>query len=93
MKKTFSIAVVLSIFLLSGCGAKTENPAAGENPFFVEWTTPFGVPPFGDIENEDFLPAFEKGIAEERAEVEAIAPTRIRRPSTTPSGRSMPPGS
>jgi len=73
MKKAIAISVVFSIFLLSGCGAKTEAPVAGENPFFVEWTTPYGVPPFGDIQNEDFLPAFERAIADERAEVEAIA--------------------
>jgi len=73
MKKSIIVSAIFSILLLSGCGAKIETPAAGENPFFVEWTTPYGVPPFAEIHEEDFLPAFEKGIAEELAEVEAIA--------------------
>lgn len=43
------------------------------NPFFEEWTTPFGMPPFERIQPEHFLPAFEKAMAERRREVEAIA--------------------
>ncbi len=39
MKKAIVISVVFSVFLWSGCGATTEAPVAGENPFFVEWTT------------------------------------------------------
>jgi peptidyl-dipeptidase Dcp len=48
-------------------------PAADTNPFFREWKTPFGVPPFGEIENEHFLPAIRKGIEEQRREVKAIS--------------------
>ena len=43
------------------------------NPFMQEWDTPFGVPPFGEISDDDFLPAFKKGVLELRAEVAAIA--------------------
>jgi peptidyl-dipeptidase Dcp len=43
-----------------------------ENPFFREWKTPFQVPPFEQIKNEHFKPAFEKGMAEQQAEIEAI---------------------
>ena len=42
------------------------------NPFFDEWNTPFGVPPFAEIEDEHFMPAFKKGIMEMRAEYDAI---------------------
>ncbi len=42
------------------------------NPFMQEWDTPFGVPPFAEIEDEHFMPAFKKGVLEMRAEVEAI---------------------
>ncbi len=42
------------------------------NPFMQEWDTPFGVPPFGEIEDGHFMPAFKKGILEMRAEVDAI---------------------
>ena len=48
-----------------------------DNPFFETWTTPFGVPPFDHIRPEHFPPAFERGMAEEAAEIRAIlaAPT------------------
>jgi peptidyl-dipeptidase Dcp len=43
------------------------------NPFFVEWKTPYGVPPFDEIKNEHFRPAFEKGIAQLQADIQKIA--------------------
>lgn len=44
-----------------------------DNPFFETWTTPFGLPPFDRIRPEHFAPAFDRGMAEEAAEIEAIA--------------------
>jgi peptidyl-dipeptidase Dcp len=44
-----------------------------ENPFFEDWTTPFGLPPFDRIRSEHFPPAFDRGMAEQLAEIEAIA--------------------
>jgi peptidyl-dipeptidase Dcp len=43
------------------------------NPLFQAWTTPFQVPPFGQIKAEHFLPAFKEGFARQKAEVAAIA--------------------
>ncbi|MCL1973187.1 MAG: M3 family metallopeptidase, partial [Bacteroidetes bacterium] len=43
-----------------------------ENPFFKEWDTPFGVPPFDQIKIEHFMPAYQAGMAEETAEIWAI---------------------
>ena len=43
-----------------------------DNPFFSEYKTPFGVPPFDEIRVEHFIPAFEKGMEEHKKEVEAI---------------------
>ncbi len=45
---------------------------ASQNPFFGTWTSPQGAPPFDLIRTEHFKPAFERGIAEHRAEIEAI---------------------
>ena len=42
------------------------------NPFFAEWDTPYGIPPFGKIENSDYLPAIQKGIEQQNEEIEAI---------------------
>lgn len=46
---------------------------ADENPFFVEWDTPYGVPPFDKIRPEHYVPAFERAMSLNEAEVEAIA--------------------
>lgn len=65
--------------LLAACSDRdVSEPAATEtagaaNPFFVASSLPYGMPPFDRIENENFIPAFERGMAEESAEIEAIA--------------------
>jgi peptidyl-dipeptidase Dcp len=46
------------------------------NPFFEEWKTPFGMPPFDRIEPGHYLPAFQEGIARRRKEIEAIAASK-----------------
>src|SRR5205807_3616325 len=43
------------------------------NPFFEKWDTPFELPPFGRIRPEHFPAAFDRGMAEEAAEIAAIA--------------------
>lgn len=46
------------------------------NPFFEEWKTPFGTPPFDEIKNEHYLPAFKKGIEGQNKEINAIVVNR-----------------
>jgi peptidyl-dipeptidase Dcp len=43
------------------------------NPFFTPSTLPYGIPPFADITDEHYRPAFDKGMEEQLAEIEAIA--------------------
>lgn len=45
----------------------------GENPLLTESPYPFGAPQFDKIRNSDYLPAFEEGIREAKAEIDAIA--------------------
>jgi peptidyl-dipeptidase Dcp len=45
---------------------------AHENPFFETWATPFGMPPFDRIETRHYMPAFERAVADHRAEIDAI---------------------
>ncbi|MFP7760721.1 M3 family metallopeptidase [Marisediminicola sp. LYQ134] len=45
---------------------------ADPNPFFAPSTLPYGLPPFADIRFEHFRPAFERGFAEQLAEIAAI---------------------
>ncbi|MCZ6503702.1 MAG: M3 family metallopeptidase [Gammaproteobacteria bacterium] len=42
------------------------------NPFFAEWDTPFGIPPFDQIKEEHFSHAFDQAFGDHDAEVEAI---------------------
>ncbi|MEU8056951.1 M3 family metallopeptidase [Microbispora bryophytorum] len=42
------------------------------NPFLSPSTLPYGLPPFREIREEHYAPAFEQGMAEQIAEVEAI---------------------
>ncbi len=44
-----------------------------KNPFFEPSPLPFQMPPFDRIHDEDFVPAFEAGMAEHLKEVDAIA--------------------
>ncbi|WP_076537470.1 M3 family metallopeptidase [Shewanella sp. UCD-KL21] len=43
------------------------------NPFFKPYDTFMEIPDFDNIKNEHFLPAFEAGITERKAEINAIA--------------------
>ena len=58
-----------AMILLSGCTTKNETDM---NPFLAPYETPFGVPPFNEIRNEHFFPAFKEGISQQKAEIDAI---------------------
>jgi peptidyl-dipeptidase Dcp len=75
MKKMI-ILLVLTALVTSFCSTK-ETPATqtqeAANPFFTAWTTPFEAPPFDQIKETDFMPAFQEGMARQKKEIEAIA--------------------
>lgn len=66
------VLIAGAAFALTACNAPKEQKVETENPFFTEYTTPFGVPPFDQIKIEHYLPAFEKGMQEQAQEIEAI---------------------
>jgi peptidyl-dipeptidase Dcp len=43
-----------------------------DNPFFAPSNLPYRLPPFAAIEEEHYLPAFERGMADQLAEIDAI---------------------
>ena len=43
------------------------------NPFFDDWTAPYGAPPLDRIKPEHFAPAYDRALAEQTAEIAAIA--------------------
>ncbi len=50
----------------------TKTTTEARNPFFEEWKTLFGVPPFDQIKDEHFMPAFKRGMETEIKEIDAI---------------------
>ena len=44
-----------------------------DNPFYTKSTLPYQLPPFDQIDESHFLPAFERGMSEQLDEVDAIA--------------------
>lgn len=65
-----SLAVVLGACSSSKKGDTTASDAS--NPFFAEYATPFGVPPFDRIEVAHYKPAILKGMEQHAAEIAAI---------------------
>ena len=62
MKKIMLVSFVLS----------TIMACTNQNPLLTEQNTPYGVPAFDKVKIEHYMPAFEKAIAENKAEIEAI---------------------
>ena len=63
MKKNLTIAI--AIMTLCACTSR-------ENPFLTEWNTPYGIPPFDEIQVDDYIPAIKEGIAQQQKEIDAI---------------------
>jgi peptidyl-dipeptidase Dcp len=72
MKKLLFFVIVTALALVSCQSQKKENTTDMDNPFYKEWNTPFGVPPFDEIKVEHFVPAVQKGIEEQKAEIDEI---------------------
>ena len=69
----FSRTLLVALMTLPAFAA---DPVTGTNPFFTEWKTPFGVPPFASIQEEHFLPALKEGMARQKLEVAAITASK-----------------
>ena len=61
--------------LVGACNTTTDKQSAEtvrDNPLLTEFATPFGVPPFEQIQLDDYTPAYLQGIEEQKKEIEAI---------------------
>ncbi len=67
MKRTVFIAAA-ALVLAAGCKDKKNM----ENPFFAAWGTPYEIPDFGRIKTDHYMPAFEEGMRQQKAEIDAI---------------------
>jgi len=77
---TLSIALALATASL-GAGAAPAEPAANHasqtmNPFFQQSPLPYQYPQFDKVKDTDFAPAFDRGMAEQAREIQAIADSR-----------------
>ena len=68
MNKTLLTVASAIAVTLSACNSNKME----QNPFLADYITQYGIPPFDQIKYEHYLPAVEKGIAEQNAEIEAI---------------------
>ncbi len=51
----------------------SSPPSPTDQPLLAPFTTPFGIPPFEQIRDEHYEPAFDEALREHRSEIEAIA--------------------
>ena len=72
MNKTFMAAGLAIVLGACSSQQKSDVAATTPNPFFTEYTTPYGVPPFDQIEVAHYKPALLKGMEEQTEEVKAI---------------------
>ncbi|OFI33477.1 M3 family metallopeptidase [Alteromonas lipolytica] len=88
MKKTLTAAAVFTALIMSGCSqdattqaeqtaqqesAKDTMTATQTNPLLTPSPLTYGAPNFDLIQDAHFMPAFEQGMAEQAAEIAAIA--------------------
>jgi peptidyl-dipeptidase Dcp len=71
--RTPILVLLLAALPTALSGQQPPAPADASNPLLRPWTTPFGVPPFGEIKPEHFLPAIKAGVDQQRKEIDAIA--------------------
>jgi peptidyl-dipeptidase Dcp len=79
MQRSSLLLSMALLFLVAGCGGSSspeESVSASTNstnPLLEESNLPYGMPAFDRIKVEHYMPAFERGMADEMNEIEAIA--------------------
>ncbi|WP_083500227.1 M3 family metallopeptidase [Sphingomonas endophytica] len=71
-----TLAAVLFTALTTTAVAAQTTTLPASNPFAKASTLPFEAPPFDRIKDSDYLPALEVGMAQQSAEIAAIANNR-----------------
>ena len=64
--KKFTTCLLFLATLSFQCAQKDQNP------FFSEYQTPFQTPPFAEIKEPHFLPAFQEGMRQQQQEMQTI---------------------
>jgi len=72
MKRTILLAAT-AMLAVAGCKNNTDMDSnLKDNPFLSEWGTPYNIPDFSKIKTEHYMPAFEEGMRQQKAEIDAI---------------------
>lgn len=58
--------MLMTGMIMAGCGGN-------DNPFYKKYENKYEAPPFEQIKTEHYMPAFRDGIAQQQAEIDAIA--------------------
>jgi len=89
MKNRYLAPLAIAI-TIAGCQPNTTTSEAvkveqaapvksiANNPFFADYDTPYGIPPFDKIKKSDYLPAFYHGITQNKLEIAAITQVKSR---------------
>jgi len=72
MKKIYKLMLISVLISSMMAACKNATVPETDNPFFTAFNTQFEVPPFDKIMARHYLPAFEKGMTDGRADLEKI---------------------
>lgn len=72
MKNLLKLFISTWLFAIALSSCKNEPRVDISNPFFSDHKTPFEVPPFETIMAKHYMPAFDKGMADCRKNIEAL---------------------
>lgn len=62
-----TVFILAASCMMYSCATKSQS-----NPFFTQFQTEYGVPPFDQIKLEHYEPAFQKGMEEQNQSIKAI---------------------
>ncbi len=65
MLKHVLLLVMIGLIMVS-CSKQTDNP------LLTSWDTPYGVPPFQQVDEEHFMPAFKEAMKQQQDEIDTI---------------------
>jgi peptidyl-dipeptidase Dcp len=70
--KALPLLFCLFLVVITGIAGQSQNNMSSNNPFFLEYKTPFQAPPFDLIKIEHFIPAYKRGMEEQKTEIAVI---------------------
>jgi peptidyl-dipeptidase Dcp len=71
--RNYSILLMVALITTNCSNNKMKNKSANSNPVLAKWEGPYnGVPAFDKIKTDDFKPALEAAMAENRDEINSL---------------------